>query len=422
MESASERQLDVTLPFRRVRERSEHLCAHLAPDDCHLQAVAETSPLKWHLAHTTWFFETFVLKPFLADYTPFHPGFESLFNSYYNGIGEQHPRPRRHLLSRPTLETVYAYRHSVDQAIAALLSKPPAEHRSTINQRITLGLHHEQQHQELMLTDIKYNLYCNPLLPIYREATLAAGELHPLGFVTFDGGLVDIGHPPDDTFAYDNESPRHKTWLEPFAFADRLITNGEFQAFIADGGYQRPELWLADGWSAVQEQQWRHPLYWLERDGDTLIYTLHGIKTLDAHWPVTHLSFYEADAFARWFGARLPSEAEWEHVANRQPINGQLYHDQSLHPLAPDRSSADAVISDLFGSAWEWTASSYHPYPGYAPDPGALGEYNGKFMCNQFVLRGGSCVTPADHIRSTYRNFFYPADRWQFTGLRLAKG
>jgi len=422
MESASERQLDVTLPFRRVRERSEHLCAHLERDDFNLQAVAETSPLKWHLAHTTWFFETFVLKPFLVDYTPFHPHFESLFNSYYNGIGEQHPRPRRHLLSRPTLDTVYSYRHSVDQAITALLSNLPAEHRSTIDQRITLGLHHEQQHQELMLTDIKYNLYCNPLLPIYREAKLAAGGFRPLGFVSFDGGLVEIGHPPDDGFSYDNESPRHKTWLEPFDFADRLITNGEFRAFIADGGYQRPELWLADGWSAVQTQQWRHPLYWLERDGAPLIYTLHGTKALDENWPVTHLSFYEADAFARWFGARLPSEAEWEHVASKQPAEGQFYHDQSLHPLAPDKSYDRTVIRDLFGSAWEWTASPYQPYPGYAPGPGALGEYNGKFMCNQFVLRGGSCVTPAEHIRSTYRNFFYPADRWQFTGLRLARG
>jgi ergothioneine biosynthesis protein EgtB len=417
METASQHALDVTLPFRRVRERSEHLCAHLEPDDCNLQAIPDTSPLKWHLAHTTWFFETFILKPFLVDYQGFHPGFEILFNSYYNGIGEQFPRPKRHLISRPTLKTVYEYRHSVDQAIIALLANPPAQHADTIRQRLTLGLNHEQQHQELMLTDIKYNLFCNPLLPTYREAALPAGERCSLDFMAFEGGLVEVGHQPDESFAYDNESPRHRIWLDAFQFADRLVTNGDYLAFIADGGYQRPELWLADGWTTVQTEQWCRPLYWLEREEGPAIYTLHGVKSLEVHQPVTHLSYYEADAFARWYGARLPTEAEWEHVAQSQTPEGQFYNDHQLHPLADEGTAP----RNLFGSAWEWTASSYHPYPGYQPDAGAIGEYNGKFMCNQFVLRGGSCATPADHIRKTYRNFFYPADRWQFTGLRLAR-
>ncbi|MFE8072518.1 ergothioneine biosynthesis protein EgtB [Marinobacteraceae bacterium S3BR75-40.1] len=419
METATQDTLDETLAYRRVRERSEALCEHLPPDDFGLQAIPETSPLKWHLAHVTWFYETFILQPFVSGYRPFSPDFAVLFNSYYNGIGQQHPRSQRHLLSRPTLKTVYDYRHYVDNHMLTLLNESEHSHRGEILARLTLGLNHEQQHQELMLTDLKYNLLQNPLHPAYREQELPSGTASELEFHPFDGGLVEIGHRPKDGFAFDNESPRHKVWLEPFALAGRTVTNGEYRAFMADGGYRRPELWLSDGWAHIQEAGWDCPQHWLPDDAEGYReFTLHGVKSLDPNRPVTHISYYEADAYARWAGARLPTEAEWEHVAARQTTQGQLYREDRLHPMAAEEYEA---FADMIGSTWEWTASAYSPYPGYQPAEGALGEYNGKFMCNQYVLRGGSCVTPGDHIRHTYRNFFYPSDRWQFTGIRLAR-
>ncbi|MDY6816521.1 MAG: ergothioneine biosynthesis protein EgtB [Pseudomonadota bacterium] len=395
----SEAALDNTFRFRQIRDHSEHLCAHLSAEDCNLQAIAETSPLKWHLAHTSWFYETFILKPFSPGYRPFHKHFEVLFNSYYNGIGQQHPRPKRHLLSRPGLDEVLAYRKAVDRAMISLLEQPADKDQPDISERLELGLNHEQQHQELMLTDLKYNFSCNPLLPACIEGTLAEATAGKGGFEFYKGGLVEIGQDIDDGFSFDNERPRHKTWLEPYALCRNLVTNGEFREFIADGGYQRPELWLSDGWSHIRQEGWTHPLYWSLDGIHPEVFTLRGPRPLRDQDPVCHLSYYEADAFARWAGARLPTEAEWEHAC--------LQSGQSL--------------ANMFGQVWQWTSSAYHGYPGYRVAPGAIGEYNGKFMCNQFVLRGSSCATPAGHSRPSYRNFFYPPDRWQFTGLRLAR-
>jgi ergothioneine biosynthesis protein EgtB len=394
----SEAPLDNTFRFRQVRDHSEHLCAHLSAEDCNLQAIAETSPLKWHLAHTSWFYETFILKPFSPGYRPFHKHFEVLFNSYYNGIGQQHPRSKRHLLSRPGLDEVLAYRKAVDRAMTSLLEHPTACEQPGISERLELGLNHEQQHQELMLTDLKYNFSCNPLLPAYMEGTLPEATAGKGGFEFYKGGLVEIGQDIDEGFSFDNERPRHKTWLEPYALCRNLVTNGEFREFIADGGYRRPELWLSDGWSHIRQEGWTHPLYWSLDGIHPEVFTLRGPRPLRDQDPVCHLSYYEADAFARWAGARLPTEAEWEHACRQ---SGQS-------------------LANMFGQVWQWTSSAYRGYPGYQVAPGAIGEYNGKFMCNQFVLRGSSCATPAGHSRPSYRNFFYPPDRWQFTGLRLA--
>lgn len=408
---------DIIGQYAAVRMRSEQLCAHLPPDDFGLQAVAETSPLKWHLAHVSWFFETFVLKVFAAGYHPFDPAFETLFNSYYNGIGRPFSRPQRHLLSRPTLETVYAYRRHVDQAMQPLLEGIDAGNE--IARRTELGLHHEAQHQELMLTDLKYNLAYNPLQPAYHDGKLAAVSPPPQQYIGFDGGLVDIGAHADVPFSFDNEQPRHRHWLEPFALASRPVTNDEYLAFIEDGGYSDPLLWLSDGWTVVQKQQWKRPLYWQQINGDWYEFTLYGLQKLDASRPVVHLSYYEADAYARWAGARLPTEQEWEYVAGERPAEqGQFSRPDQLHP---DWGCEQGGIWGLYGGVWEWTSSPYTAYPGYQPVAGAIGEYNGKFMCNQQVLRGGSCVTPPGHMRSSYRNFFYPPDRWQFSGLRLAR-
>jgi ergothioneine biosynthesis protein EgtB len=394
----SEAPLDNTFRFRQVRDHSEHLCAHLSAEDCNLQAIAETSPLKWHLAHTSWFYETFILKPFSPGYRPFHKHFEVLFNSYYNGIGQQHPRSKRHLLSRPGLDEVLAYRKAVDRAMTSLLEHPTACEQPGISERLELGLNHEQQHQELMLTDLKYNFSCNPLLPAYMEDTLPEATAGKGGFEFYKGGLVEIGQDIDEGFSFDNERPRHKTWLEPYALCRNLVTNGEFREFIADGGYRRPELWLSDGWSHIRQEGWTRPLYWSLDGIHPEVFTLRGPRPLRDQDPVCHLSYYEADAFARWAGARLPTEAEWEHACRQ---SGQS-------------------LANMFGQVWQWTSSAYRGYPGYQVAPGAIGEYNGKFMCNQFVLRGSSCATPAGHSRPSYRNFFYPPDRWQFTGLRLA--
>ena len=402
------------LDYAAVRGQSEALCEPLATEDYVVQPIVDASPPRWHLAHTTWFFETFLLKPFAVRYRPFDPAFEYLFNSYYNGIGNQFPRPLRGTLSRPTVREVLDYRRHVDEAMQSLLGREDAEVRN----RIELGLHHEQQHQELLLTDIKANLGLNPLKPAYCGADeSAAGAAVPLSFVPFAAGLAEIGAALARSFCFDNERPRHRVWLDDFALANRLVTNAEYAAFIADGGYDAPALWLSEGWAWRSEHDVQAPMYWRRVDGVWFEYRLDGEREVEQSAPVTHVSYFEADAFARWAGARLPTEAEWEHVAVGKPVRGTFATD-AAHPR-PARGE-DALLQ-LFDDCWEWTSSAYGPYPGFTPLSGTLGEYNGKFMSSQNVLRGGSCATPAGHVRATYRNFFYPKDRWQFTGIRLAK-
>jgi ergothioneine biosynthesis protein EgtB len=402
--------------YQAVRSATVRLCEPLSPEDCQAQSMTEASPAKWHLAHTTWFFETFVLQAAMPEYRPFHPQYNFLFNSYYNAVGARHPRPARGMLTRPSLDEVYAYRRFVDEQMQMLCERygDAVEQAASV---IELGLHHEQQHQELIVTDIKHLLSLNPLSPAYRERPAqAAAESTPLGWQSFDGGLDQIGD-AGGGFAFDNEQPRHPVFLQPFALATRLVTNGEYLAFITDGGYARPELWFSDGWDAVQSQGWRAPLYWTEHDGAWHSFTLAGLQEINLNEPVCHVSFYEADAYARWAGARLATEAEWEVAASKVEVAGNFVESDLLHP-APARSAAH---TQLFGDVWEWTQSGYSPYPGFHAASGALGEYNGKFMCNQMVLRGGSCATPESHIRASYRNFFPPAARWQFSGIRLAR-
>ncbi|CAL1240863.1 ergothioneine biosynthesis protein EgtB [Candidatus Methylocalor cossyra] len=406
--------------YRRIRDESVLLCSPLALEDYVIQAMPEVSPPKWHLAHTSWFFEQFVLVPYVPGYRPFHPTYGHLFNSYYETAGTPFPRPQRGLLARPTVEEVYRYRTHVDGAMAELLAAPPESAWQSVAARTWLGLHHEQQHQELLLTDIKYNFSVNPLRPVYRP--LAPAERRaapPLGWRDYPGGIRDIGH-GGDGFAYDNETPRHPVLLRPYRLATRLTTVGEFLEFIEADGYRRPELWLADGWATARQRGWEAPLYWERIDGAWWHMTLGGLRPLDEHEPVCHVSFYEADAYARWRGRRLPSEAEWESAAAGQPILGNCRDTGRYHPAVAD-PPRNGAPSQLFGDVWEWTQSPYAPYPGFKPLAGSLGEYNGKFMCNQMVLRGGSCATPRAHLRATYRNFFYPADRWQFSGIRLAE-
>ena len=401
--------------FHEVRTRSLDLAAPLTAEDQIIQSMDDVSPTKWHLAHTTWFFETFILKPHGVGYTEFHPAYNYLFNSYYNAIGERHPRPHRGLLSRPPLEDVHRYRAHVDRAMAGLLDDEslwPA-----IAPLVTLGLHHEEQHQELSLMDIKHVFSCNALKPAYLEREAPVSAETPSTWFEVEGGLVDIGHGAGngayDDFAFDNEGPVHNVWLDPFRIAGRLTTNSEYLAFIEDGGYERPEFWLSDGWDTICREGWKAPLYWAGEGTERHIFTLFGERPLDPHEPVCHVSFYEADAFARWAGARLPTEAEWEVAARDRPVTGNFLSSGHLHP------SSDGG-DDFFGNVWEWTASPYAPYPGFKPGAGAVGEYNGKFMSNQMVLRGGCCVTPDGHARASYRNFFYPHQRWAFGGIRLA--
>jgi ergothioneine biosynthesis protein EgtB len=398
-----------------------------------LQTAVETSPPRWHLAHVSWFFETFLLRPYLPGYRTFHPRFEYLFNSYYEQTETGFwPRAERGLLSRPTVAEVYDYRRHVDEGIARLLQDCPDAHWQTA-ERLAIGVNHEQQHQELLVTDIKHNLAYNPLRPAYCGELPAAPPAAPdaMGFEGFEGGIVEIGADPARGFCYDNETPRHQTLLRPYRLADRLVTNAEYLDFIADGGYRNPALWLADGWGAVQQQNWRAPQYWEAADGaedaDGGVaeawrqMTLGGLRALSPAEPVCQLSYFEADAFARWAGKRLPTEAEWEAAAARRPVTGNFVDTGRLHPSpAPARTPAGG-LRQLFGDCWEWTASAYLAYPGYRPPAGALGEYNGKFMCGQMVLRGGSCATAQDHARASYRNFFYPHERWQFKGIRLAE-
>lgn len=406
--------------FVQLRHATERLAAGLTPEDQTIQSMPDVSPTKWHLAHTTWFFETFILSRFAPGYRPFHPAFARLFNSYYQSVGVPYPRPRRGLLSRPGVGEIKAYRAQVTEAVAALIAAAGDDDWAEIAPMVELGIHHEQQHQELILMDIKHVFSCNPLRPAYRprEAPAPAGEPGPgLGWIEFPEGLVEIGH-AGDGFAFDNESPRHRFWLDPYKLAARPVTCGEYLEFIEADGYARPELWLSDGWDTVQREGWRAPLYW-ERDdsGAWSVFTLAGRMPLDAREPVCHVSFYEADAYARWAGHRLASENEWEFAARDVPLSGNLADRGILHPLP---ATGGGGLQQMIGDVWEWTGSAYSPYPGYRAARGAIGEYNGKFMSGQMVLKGGAAVTPADHIRITYRNFFPPPARWAFSGIRLA--
>lgn len=404
--------------YRAVRRLTESLAEPLAIEDQVIQSMPDVSPTKWHLAHTTWFFETFVLERVIADYRPFHPAYGYLFNSYYNAVGAQFPRPRRGVLSRPTVAETRRYREAIDEQMLAWLDSDRVAEWERIGRIVELGLHHEQQHQELLLTDIKHVFSCNPLRPAYaEEAEEASGEAPPLRWQTWDAGLRWIGH-EGGGFAYDNESPRHRVFVNAFALASRAVTSGEYLAFMEDGGYERPELWLSDGWATVQQRGWRAPLYWEKHDGQWWHMTLGGFRPVDPAAPVCHVSYFEADAYARWAGARLPTEAEWETVASSVPLEGTFLDSRAYHPRP---ASGGGSLEQVFGDVWEWTASPYVAYPGYRPAAGALGEYNAKFMCNQMVLRGGSCLTPTGHIRATYRNFFPPDARWQCTGIRLAR-
>jgi len=413
-------QMEVAQRFRNVRLRTLELCKPLTPEDMMVQSCAEASPAKWHLAHTAWFFESFILREFLPGYKLFNSDFPWLFNSYYRSFAEFPEKRLRSSFSRPGLDEVMRYRSYVDEGIEKLIEANP---EPEVLKRIELGANHEEQHQELLLTDILHAFSANPLRPVYRKpGTPEPGQpanANPLRFVEFAGGLVDVGF-AGTGFCYDNELPRHRVWLEPFALANRLVTNGEFAEFIADGGYRRFELWLSAGWDAIQQNGWRAPLYWNGEGKNWKLFTLRGEASLEEaeNAPVSHISYFEADAYARWAGKRLPTEFEWEVTAEGQPVRGNLLDAGRLTPAAATDGSEE--ISQMWGDCWEWTASAYLGYPGFAPLAGSLGEYNGKFMSGQMVLRGGSCATPKTHIRSSYRNFFPPETRWQISGIRLA--
>lgn len=425
--------------YQAVRAHTEAFCSPLAIEDYVVQSMADISPTKWHLAHTTWFWETFVLTPFLDGYALYDDRFPFLFNSYYVQAGERHCRAQRGYLSRPTVDEVKRYRAHVDAHMERLLDGLDEDAHRPLADTVEIGLHHEQQHQELMVTDLKHVFAVNPLRPAYdARPHVQAGDPGPIDYVPFEGGIYHVGFAAPEgatvgeRFHFDNEGPRHRVFLEPYALGGRLVTNGEFLAFMADGGYDRAELWLSMGFAHAQEHGWTEPFYWERRDGVWMHYTMHGFREVDPHEPVCHLSYFEADAYARWAGARLPTEFEWEAAARSLPVVGPFVDAGHLHPPAisdrvgglvgGDGAPADVPqLRQIYGSVWQWTSSSYGPYPGYRPVEGALGEYNGKFMCNQYVLRGGSCATSRSHIRPTYRNFFPPEATWQFTGLRLAR-
>ena len=418
----------MALRFDHVRGQTVNLVKPLSAEDCQLQSMPDASPAKWHLAHLTWFFETFVLERFEPDFKPFDASFRVLFNSYYNGVGDKYPRPHRGLISRPSLDEVLAYRAQVDARVQGVISSARDADRTELAQLIRLGVHHEQQHQELLLTDIQHALSFNPLHPAYaRRWPLTSTAPQPLRWHGYEGGLVEHGFDSalDGEFSFDNETPRHPVYVAPFELASRLVTNGELIEFMADGGYRRPELWLSMGWDWVQAGQHQLPLYWQEDDaGSYRHFTLQGLQDVDPNTPACHLSYFEADALARWAGARLPTEFEWELAARQLPASsvkaGNFVETGAYHPLPQQHASPDSP-AQMLGDVWEWTQSNYNPYPGYQPWEGLVGEYNGKFMCNQFVLRGGSCATPHSHVRASYRNFFPPDAQWQFSGVRLAR-
>ena len=413
--------------FTQVRAQTERLIEPLSAEDCQLQSMPDTSPAKWHLAHISWFFETFVLERYEPGFQPFDGSFRVLFNSYYNGVGDKYPRPRRGLISRPSLQEVLAYRMQVNERVLEVISRADEADRIELAQLIKLGLHHEQQHQELLLTDIQHALSFNPQRPAYAKRwPLTSTAPQPQRWHRYDGGLVKHGFDADldGDFAFDNETPRHPVYIAPFELASRLVTNGEMMEFMADRGYQRPELWLSMGWDWVQAGQHGLPLYWQGDAGSYRHFTLQGLLAVDPNTPACHLSYFEADALARWAGARLPTEFEWELAARLLPASrgqpGNFVETAAYHPLPQQQASLDAP-AQMLGDVWEWTQSNYNPYPGYQPWEGLVGEYNGKFMCSQLVLRGGSCATPQSHIRASYRNFFPPDAQWQFSGVRLAR-
>ena len=430
-QSQIERLLD---RFHQVRKFTDALCVGLEPEDCVVQSMPDVSPAKWHLAHTTWFFETFILKKFVPGYRAEIPEYAYLFNSYYNAAGDMHRRDLRGLISRPTVSEAQRYRESIDSHMDDLLSNADEKLLDEIEPLLVLGVHHEQQHQELLITDIKHVFAQNPLYPVFRQRNgdVAAKKITPIRFIDSEETVTAIGH-DGNGFAYDNEGPRHQALVHAFSLATRPVTNGEFIAFIEDNGYRRPEFWLSLGWMTVNEQRWNAPLYWTKRDGAWWNFTLSGLRRVDQSEPVTHVSYFEADAYANWAGARLPTEFEWERATLSCPIEGNFVETELFHPapvaVAPNAFGAVSAerpeqyrdLVQMFGDVWEWTRSAYSPYSGYRAEPGALGEYNGKFMCNQLVLRGGSCLSPRAHLRASYRNFFPPEARWQMTGIRLAR-
>jgi len=422
--TSSKLQLDIAERFRTVRQRTADFCGPLTPEDMMVQSCPEASPAKWHLAHTAWFFESFILNVFKPGYRLFNEDFPWLFNSYYRSFAEFPEKRLRSSFSRPGLDEVLRYRSWVDEQMERLLEDNP---EPEVLSRVELGVNHEEQHQELLLTDILHAFYTNPLRPAYRadlNLPRRDREIGPIRFIEFAGGMVEAGF-SGKGFCYDNELPRHRVWLEPFALADRLVTNGEFAEFIADNGYKRSELWLSAGWDALEQNRWRAPLYWDRDDSGWKLFTLRGEFPLEElrDAPVSQVSYFEADAYSRWAGKRLPTEFEWEAAAetqaNRDSIEGNLADAGRLMPGVAEESKDH--LAQIWGDCWEWTASAYLGYPGFEPLPGSLGEYNGKFMSGQMVLRGGSCVTPRAHIRSSYRNFFQPETRWQFSGIRLAE-
>ncbi|RLQ96758.1 ergothioneine biosynthesis protein EgtB [Falsibacillus albus] len=410
--------------YKNIRSLTEKIVYPLETEDYMVQASPDASPPKWHLAHTTWFFEKFILKSYLSQYKELNPHFDYLFNSYYETVGAFHPRHSRGNLARPTVKEVISYRHHVDEHMQKLIGQMNPEEHTDLKDLIEIGLNHEQQHQELLLTDIKFNFSQNPILPTFiKDKDKEKDETETIPYqesttVEMEGGLVEIGH-SGDVFAFDNEGPRHKVWLNPYTLSSHPVMNVEFMEFIADGGYERPELWLSEGWEHVQKEGWNAPLYWKKHGDEWHYFTLTGERKVEKYEPVCHVSFYEADAFARWAGKRLPTEAEWEHAFELVKVDGNFLEKEMMHPTWED-ISIHGPFNKVYGDVWEWTSSAYSPYPGSKPLEGALGEYNAKFMCNQMVLKGGSCATPMSHMRATYRNFFQPEKRWQFSGFRLA--
>ena len=421
LSTQSASKADFAEQYQRVRRFTEHLCEPLATEDYVIQSMPDVSPTKWHIAHVTWFWETFLLLPALPGYQSLHPQYAYLFNSYYNTLGQRHCRPKRGLISRPTVEETYAYRRYVDEHVLDLVEQLDEGQLTALAPIMTLGLHHEQQHQELMVTDIKHVFSCNPLYPAYVERVpTGTSRVPPVEWVSFPEGVYWIGH-EGEGFAFDNEGPRHRQFVQSFQLASRLVTNGEYLAFMEDGGYETPLLWLSEGWATVQQEEWKAPLYWEKRDGRWWMMTLSGLREVDLAEPVCHVSYFEADAYARWADARLPTEAEWEVAAHDVPVEGNFVESGLYHPAPLNATSTAGKLAQMYGDVWQWTQSSYAPYPNFKPGPGAVGEYNGKFMCNQYVLRGGSCATSRSHTRSTYRNFFPTNAQWQFMGIRLAK-